>query len=150
LSGDGLQAAAARSALVDGLVLQFWGEQVAANPKLGKGVAVSAIGGFGRGQLFPYSDIDLMFCIDKAAEKMAKEPIRKVSQALWDCGLHVSLVTRPPGDCERLDPANPEFALALLDLRRLGGDPEVYARLSEKSVSKLRSRDGKAALNSPN
>ena len=144
MSGDGLQAAAARSALVDGLVLQFWGEQVAANPKLGKGVAVSAIGGFGRGQLFPYSDIDLMFCIDKAAEKLAKEPIRKVSQALWDCGLHVSLVTRPPGDCERLDPANPEFALALLDLRRLGGDPEVYARLSEKSVSKLRSRDGKA------
>ena len=143
-TGNGLHAAAARSALVDGLVLQFWNEQVAANPKLNKGVAVCAIGGFGRGQLFPYSDIDLMFCIDKAAEKLVKEPVRQVSQALWDCGLHVSLVTRPPGDCERLDPANPEFALALLDLRPLGGDPEVYARLHDKSVAKLRSRDGKA------
>jgi len=142
--GDGLQAAAARSALVDGLVMQFWEEQVAANPELQKGVAVCAIGGFGRGQLFPYSDVDLLFCIDKSAEKLAKEPIRRVSQSLWDCGLQVSLVTRLPGQCERLDEANPEFSLALLDLRGLGGDKDVYARLREKSVAKLRSRDGKA------
>jgi len=50
LHGDGLQAAAARSALVDGLVMQFWQHQVTANPKLTKGVAVCAIGGFGRGK----------------------------------------------------------------------------------------------------
>ena len=67
-----------------------------------------------------------------------------MSQSLWDCGLQVSFVTRPPGECERLDPANPEFALALLDLRWLGGDQDVFARLKEKSVAKLRSRDGKA------
>jgi [protein-PII] uridylyltransferase len=143
-SGDGLQAAAARSALVGGLVMQFWAEQVAANPKLGKGVAVCAIGGFGRGQLFPYSDVDLMFSVEKGSEKLAKEPIRSVSQSLWDCGLQVSFVTRPPGECERLDVANPEFALALLDLRWLGGDQDVFARLKEKCVAKLRSRDGKA------
>jgi [protein-PII] uridylyltransferase len=143
-NGDGLHAAAARSALVDALVMQFWEEQVAANPKLAKGVAVCAIGGFGRGQLFPYSDIDLMFCFEKSAEKLVKEPIRQVSQSLWDCGLHVSLVTRPPQACERLDQANPEFALALLDLRPLGGDKDIYARLSDKAVAKLRSRDGKA------
>jgi [protein-PII] uridylyltransferase len=142
-SGDGLKAAAARSALVDGLVLQFWGEQVAAEPKLAKGVAICAIGGFGRGQLFPCSDVDLMFALEKGAEKLAKEPIRRVSQSLWDCGLQVSLVTRTPGECERLNPANPEFAIALLELRSLGGDKDVFARLSKKSVAKLRSRDGK-------
>ena len=143
-SGDGLQAAAARSALVDGLVMQFWEQQVAANPKLAKGVAVCAIGGFGRGHLFPYSDVDLMFSVDKGAEKLAKEPIRSVSQSLWDCGLQLSFVTRPPGECERLDVANPEFALALLDLRQIGGDQDVFARLNEKCVAKLRARDGKA------
>ena len=88
-SGDGLQAASARAALVDELVMRFWDEELLANPKLGNGVAVCAIGGFGRGQLFPYSDVDLMFCIEKGAEKAAKEPIRRVSQSLWDCGLHV-------------------------------------------------------------
>ncbi len=100
-SGDGLQAATARSAFVDGLVMEFWERQVAVHPRLAKGVAVCAIGGFGRGQLFPYSDVDLMYSVEKGAEKLAKEPIRSVSQSLWDCGLQVSVVTRPPGECER-------------------------------------------------
>ena len=52
-TGDGLKAAAARSALVDGLVLKFWQAELASNPRLSRGVAVCAIGGFGRGQLFP-------------------------------------------------------------------------------------------------
>jgi [protein-PII] uridylyltransferase len=142
--GDGLRAAAARAALVDELVRLFWDAEVRANPKLNKGIALCAIGGFGRGQLFPFSDVDLLFCVEKGAETLAKEPIRRLSQSLWDCGLQVSLTTRPPGECERLDAANPEFALALLDLRRIGGDDAVFAKLRDKAVAKMRSRDGKA------
>ena len=144
LSGDGLRAASARAELVDELVMRFWNEEVKANPKLGVGVAVTAIGGFGRGHLFPYSDVDLFFCVEKSAEKLAKESIRRVSQSLWDCGLQVSLTTRPPGECERLDAVNPEFGLALLDLRKIGGDEAVFAKLRDKSVAKLRSKDAKA------
>ena len=143
-SGDGLQASTARAALVDELVRLFWNAEVRANPKLNKGIALCAIGGFGRGQLFPFSDVDLLFCVEKGAETLAKEPIRRLSQSLWDCGLQVSLTTRPPGECERLDAANPEFALALLDLRRIGGDDAVFAKLRDKAVAKMRSRDGKA------
>ncbi len=144
LSGDGLRAASARAALVDELVLRFWNEEVKANPKLSVGVAVTAIGGFGRGHLFPYSDVDLMFCVEKGAEKLAKDAIRRVSQSLWDCGLQVSLTTRPPGECERLDGVNPEFALSLLDLRKIGGDDAVFVKLRDKSVAKLRAKDSKA------
>ena len=144
LSGDGLRVATARAALVDELVMRFWDQEVKANPKLGKGVAVTAIGGFGRGQLFPYSDVDLFFCVEKGAEKVAKESIRRVSQSLWDCGLQVSLTTRPTGECERFDSANPEFGLALLDLRKIGGDDAVFAKLNDKAVAKMRLRDAKA------
>jgi [protein-PII] uridylyltransferase len=144
LNGDGLRAATARAALVDELVMRFWSAEVDADPKLGKGIAVAAIGGFGRGHLFPYSDVDLFFCVEKSAEKVAKEAVRRVSQSLWDCGLQVSLTTRPPDECERLDTANPEFGLALLDLRSIGGDDAVFAKLRDKSVVKLRSRDAKA------
>lgn len=144
LSGDGLKAAAARAALVDELVMRFWNEEVKANPKLSVGIAVTAIGGFGRGHLFPYSDVDLMFCVEKSAEKLAKDAIRRVSQSLWDCGLQVSLTTRPPGECERLDVVNPEFALSLLDLRKIGGDDAVFVKLRDKSVAKLRAKDAKA------
>jgi [protein-PII] uridylyltransferase len=144
LNGDGLRAAGARAVLVDELVLRFWNEEVRANQKLGNGVAVAAIGGFGRGHLFPYSDVDLLFCAEKGVEKQAKDPIRRVSQSLWDCGLQVSLTTRPPGECERLDEANPEFGLALLDLRKICGDEDVFAKLRDKAVAKMRSRDAKA------
>ena len=144
LRGDGLRATTARAALVDELVMRFWDEEVRSNPKLGIGVAVTAIGGFGRGQLFPYSDVDLFFCVEKSSEKVAKESIRRVSQSLWDCGLQVSLTTRPPGECERLDTANPEFGLALLDLRKIGGDDAVFTNLRDKAVAKMRSRDAKA------
>jgi [protein-PII] uridylyltransferase len=144
LSGDGLRAATARAALVDELVMRFWIQEVKANPKLSVGVAVMAIGGFGRAHLFPYSDVDLFFCVEKSAEKLAKEPIRRVSQSLWDCGLQVSLTALPPGECERLNTANPEFGLALLDVRRIGGDEAVFAKLRDKSVAKMRAKDTKA------
>jgi [protein-PII] uridylyltransferase len=144
LNGDGQRAAAGRCSLVDELVLRFWSAEVAAEPKLAKGVAVTAVGGYGRGQLFPYSDVDLLFCVEKGSADRAKEPIRRVSQSLWDCGMQVSLTTRAPGECERFDPANPEFGLSLLDLRCIGGDEELFAKLSEKVVGRMRSRDAKA------
>ncbi len=143
-NGDGLRATMARSALVDEFVLRFWSVELKADPALGKGVTVCAIGGYGRGQLFPCSDVDLLFCIEKGMEKPAKEPIRRLSQSLWDCGLQVSLATRMPGDCERLNEDNPEFALSLLDIRWLGGDAALFSRLQDKSLAKLRSRDGRA------
>jgi [protein-PII] uridylyltransferase len=144
LNGDGLRAAAGRAALVDELVMRFWAGEVAAEPKLAKGVAVTAVGGYGRGELFPCSDLDLFFCVEKSSAERAKEPIRRVSQSLWDCGMQVSLATRAPGECERFDAANPEFGLSLLDLRFLGGDTDLFQKLSQKAVGKMRSRDAKA------
>ncbi len=124
--------------------MRFWAAEVAAEPKLAKGVAVTAVGGYGRGELFPYSDVDLLFCVEKSSAERTKEPIRRVSQSLWDCGMQVSLTTRGPGECERFDATNPEFGLSLLDLRFLGGDAELFQKLSQKAVGKMRSRDAKA------
>jgi len=58
-------------------------------------------------------------------------------------GLQVSLNTRTPAECERFEPTNPEFGIALLDLRSVGGDAELFARLQGKSVARLRHRDAK-------
>jgi [protein-PII] uridylyltransferase len=144
LNGDGLRAVTARSALVDELVLRFWAAEVADEPKLAKGVTLAAVGGYGRGELFPSSDVDLLVCVEKGSAERAEEPVRRVSQSLWDCGMQVSMNARPVGDCERFDAANPEFGLSLLDLRAIGGDPIVFAKLSEKAVAKMRLRDVKA------
>jgi [protein-PII] uridylyltransferase len=144
LNGDGLRAAGARAALVDGLVLRLWAMETAADARLGKGVALAAVGGYGRGLLFPYSDVDLLVCVEKNQVGASKQAVRRMSQSLWDCGLQVSLSTRTPAECERFEVGNPEFGLSLLDVRLVGGDAELFARLRDKSVAKLRQRDAKA------
>jgi [protein-PII] uridylyltransferase len=144
LNGDGLQAAAARSALVDSMILRTWAVEAAADPRLRSGFALVAIGGYGRGLLFPYSDIDLMCCVEESAAANAKPSIRRLSQSLWDCGVQLSLSIRPPGECDHFQPGNAEFSLSLLDLRYLGGDLEIFNRLRDKAVGKMRQRDAKA------
>ena len=57
--------------------------------------AVVALGGYGRRELFPYSDVDLLYLLDgKVSEKELKQPIRRISQELWDCGIRLSPQTR--------------------------------------------------------
>jgi [protein-PII] uridylyltransferase len=142
--GDGTRAVAARAALVDEVVRRLWGREVATDRKLASGVAIAAIGGYGRGVLFPHSDVDLLVCAAKPA--VVKDAVRRLSQTLWDSGLQVALMTRSPKDCERFDAANPEFALALLDLRSISGDEEVVESLQRKLNENRRGRDGKRIL----
>jgi [protein-PII] uridylyltransferase len=144
LNGDGLRAIQARARLVDSLVERFWSAETAVQPVLAKGIVVAAIGGYGCAQLFPHSDIDLLICVEKKAEPVVQEAIRRISQSLWDCGLQVALTTRSLAECERFDPANAELGLALLDLRSVAGDGELFARLRDKAVAKMLVRDAKA------
>ena len=143
VDGDGLAAIAARSALVDDLVSRLWAAEVARDGAPTKGMVVLAVGGYGRAQLFPCSDIDLLFCADKGEAERAKDAIRRVSQALWDCGMRVSPVTRKVSECERFSAGNAEFGLSLLDRRVIAGDAAVFARLDEKVCGKMMTRDAK-------
>jgi [protein-PII] uridylyltransferase len=161
--GDGLTAVSARAAVVDGMIGELWlretraddalkESQVSKGPNASKGarafsdlgsrVTLAAVGGYGRGELFPESDIDLLFCVAKG--EAPKTAIRSITQVLWDCGLRVSPITRLLGDCERLEPENVEFALALLDRRWLAGDSALYARLDTKAAAKMLAKDCKA------
>jgi [protein-PII] uridylyltransferase len=141
----------ARSDAVDALVASLWTEACAAEPQLVRNVALVAIGGYGRRELFPYSDVDLMFLVEpklaaKVFEALIKPAIRRMSQSLWDCGLRLSPQTRRLTECERFDPENTEFALALLDQRPLGGDATLHERLQSQALAKMFDRDRDAIL----
>jgi len=140
---DGLAAIASRSTLVDELVVRLWTAEVAADAALAKGVVLAAIGGYGRSQLFPHSDIDLLFCAEKGEAEYAKGAIRRVTQALWDCGMRVSPMTRKLSECERFQAENAEFGLSLFDRRMLIGDVALFAKLDEKIRGKLMVKDAK-------
>ena len=138
---------AARAAAVDELVSALWGQAVGRDPRLSVGFALVAIGGYGRRQLFPYSDVDLLFLLDgRLAEKDVKDAIRRVNQEMWDCGIRVSPVTRKMAECERFDPENAEFLLSLMDHRMVVGDVALYGKLAGQCVPKLLQREHKAAM----
>jgi [protein-PII] uridylyltransferase len=153
LTGQGSVALARRTALVDSIVERLWNETfIAADSGLPgsdskpaggpKNFALVATGGFGRGWLFPHSDIDLLFLhADGGSEKEFKDTVRSLSQDLWDLRLKLSPVTRNLAECERLDPNNVEFAISLLDCRYLAGDRELFSKLREKVVPRLVARE---------
>ena len=142
---SGAETIAARTAALDHLVIGLWQLAVEANSLLQSGVALVAVGGYGRRQLFPYSDVDLLFLLDqRMAEKDSKDAIRRLNQGMWDSGIRVSVATRKLAECERFDPENVEFALSLIDHRLVSGDTSVYGKLAETVAPKLLQREHKA------
>ena len=145
LGGEGRVALTRRAALVDAIVRRLWDEIIVASapsdPDGPKNFALVATGGFGRGWLFPHSDIDLLFLCAGNSEGEFKDPIRRFSQELWDLRMKLSPATRNLAECEKLDPNNVEFAIALLDCRYLAGDRELFSRLREKAVPRLVERE---------
>jgi len=141
-NGDGVAAIAARAKLVDELLTRLWNAEAARDPEAARKVAVVAVGGYGRAQLFPYSDIDVMFCVEKGDPP--KDAVKRTTQALWDCGLRVSPMTRAVGECERFNASNAEFGLSLLDRRLVAGEPAIFEKLETKAIAKMMARDAKA------
>jgi [protein-PII] uridylyltransferase len=95
------------------------------------GVALAAVGGYGRRELFPHSDIDLLFlAVDEATRDKLKEPLAPFLRGLWDSGLRISQSVRTAEECGQFDTNNIELFISLLDRRFLTGDQSVYAKLA--------------------
>ena len=137
-NGDGAACLRRRTSLVDTLVSGLWSlVGGTARP-----IALVATGGYGRRELFPYSDVDLMFlCPDARTETASRDLIRSMSQALWDSGLRASTMTRNVRECDRFAPENFEFTLSLLDRRLVTGHAESFALLKEKVLPALMLRE---------
>ncbi|MGA2019639.1 MAG: [protein-PII] uridylyltransferase [Candidatus Sulfotelmatobacter sp.] len=146
-SGDGRAAVAQRTLIIEDILRRLWREFVSSDERGPRGFALVATGGFGRGWLFPYSDIDLLFLFaDHGSEEIHKEEVQRFSQELWDLKLKLSPASRTLAECDRYDPNNTEFTISLLDCRFLAGDQELFARLHDKVIPKLVARESKALL----
>jgi [protein-PII] uridylyltransferase len=146
-TGDGRNAVGQRTLLIEDILKRLWREFISSDEAGPRGFSLVATGGFGRGWLFPYSDIDLLFLFaDRASEETHKEEVQRFSQELWDLKLKLSPASRTLSECDRFDPNNTEFTISLLDCRYLAGDRELFARLHDKSIPKLVARESKALL----
>ncbi len=146
-TGDGRAAVAQRTQLIEDILRRLWRECISSDERGPQGFALVATGGFGRGWLFPYSDIDVLFLFaDRGGETAHKEAVRRFSQELWDLKLKLSPASRTLAECDRFDPNNTEFTISLLDCRFLAGDGELFARLHDKTIPKLVGREAKPLL----
>lgn len=152
-TGDGRAAVHARTRLVEEILHRLWrefiaiGESGSSSLERPANFALVATGGFGRGWLFPHSDIDLLFLFaDRDSEQAFKDPVRRFSQELWDLRLKLSPASRTLSECERYDPNNTEFTISLLDCRYLAGDRDLFRRLHDKVIPKLVMRESKTLV----
>src|ERR1700686_3897705 len=146
-TGGGRVAVAQRTRLIEEILKRLWRDLVSTDEAGPRDFALVVTGGFGRGWLFPYSDIDLLFLYaDRAAEEAHKDVVRRFSQELWDLKLKLSPASRTLAECDRFDPNNTEFTISLLDCRYLAGDRDLFAKLHEKIIPKLVMREAKPLL----
>ncbi len=122
---DAAVAIAGRTARVDKLVQQRWQWMPAE-------VALIAVGGYGRKELFPYSDIDLLILTpDQKTQLAIKEPLAMFLRDLWDGGLRISQTVHTPQECNQIDAQNAELAVSLLDRRWLAGSEALFREIRD-------------------
>lgn len=137
-TGDGLDATRQRSTAVDRIV----SDHFAASFREGSSLALAAVGGYGRQQLFPHSDVDLLVLVDKQSTAAIRDQLSVFLRDLWDRGLRVSHSVHTPSEAASFTDDNIELHMSLLDVRFLSGDSALIDQLEERLPSfYLREKD---------
>jgi [protein-PII] uridylyltransferase len=130
-TGNAAAVQAGLTAVIDRLAMEAFGATLAS--AFPKGAAMLAVGGFGRRELFPYSDIDIMVLLDsEALTGSIKDSLSGFVRLLWDAGLRLSHSVHTVNECLEVHEQNIELNISLLDRRFLAGDHDVFAKLESR------------------
>ena len=113
------------------------------NPTESERLSVIAVGGYGRGEMAPFSDVDLLFLIPYKATAWSESVIESMLYMLWDLKLKVGHATRTIDDCVRLGSEDFTIQTALLEHRFVDGDAALADELEEKLRKDLFSGSGR-------
>ncbi len=113
----------ARARLMDQLIVRAWRRLIPVTDQL----ALVAVGGYGRGELHPGSDVDLMVLgSSDQALTQHQSPISAFLTFLWDVGIEVGQSVRTPQDCEAQGRADVTVATNLMEARLLAGPDQLF------------------------
>ncbi|HRQ35987.1 MAG TPA: nucleotidyltransferase domain-containing protein, partial [Chiayiivirga sp.] len=116
---------ARRAKTVDRIVVSAWTRGFAGAP----GLALVATGGYGRGELFPCSDVDLLVLAEAESQRDQREAIERWFALLWDIGLAPGHAVRSVAQCVEAARADVTVATSILEARPLVGDSAALTRL---------------------
>ncbi|KIC37696.1 protein-PII uridylyltransferase [Ruegeria sp. ANG-R] len=108
-----------------------------ANPTQGEKIAVLAVGGYGRGEMAPSSDVDLLFLTPYKITAWAESVIESMLYMLWDLRLKVGHSSRTIKDCLRLGAEDFTIRTAMLEQRYLVGDQALAQELEARLKTDL-------------
>jgi [protein-PII] uridylyltransferase len=141
-TGDGRAAAIERTAFIDAVLVQLHDDHLTPGPAQGLEYCLVALGGYGRQELFPHSDIDLLFLApDEATRDARREAVAALTRSLWDLGMRVGSSSRALAECGELHRDNLEFSVSLLDCRFVAGDLKLFERLRHDVIPRLVARE---------
>ncbi|WP_170427061.1 [protein-PII] uridylyltransferase [Ruegeria arenilitoris] len=103
-----------------------------ATPTQGEKIAVLAVGGYGRGEMAPASDVDLLFLTPYKITAWAESVIESMLYILWDLRLKVGHSSRTIKDCLRLGADDFTIRTAMLEQRYLAGDAALADELEKR------------------
>ena len=131
----GIELCRERSALNDEIIVRALSEF---GFKDVKGISIIALGGYGRDELCPYSDIDLLILYSVKSKKWAKELTEHLLYFLWDLNLEIGHSVRTVDECIELSKDHDTTILtSLLDSRHIYGDEKLTKKLENKLYNEL-------------
>ena len=146
---DGLETARLIASIHDDIITALFDFTTthivrASNPTKSERLSLCAVGGYGRGEMAPESDVDLLFLIaEKKGSAYTEQVTEYMLYMLWDLGLKVGHATRTVEQSIKLAKEDQTILTALLDLRFLRGDEtlsnELYAKF-RKNITKGKGR----------
>jgi [protein-PII] uridylyltransferase len=107
------------------------------NPTEAERIAVVAVGGYGRAEMAPFSDVDLLFLTPWKVTPWAESVIESLLYILWDLKLKVGHATRTVRDCLRLAREDVTIRTALLESRHVAGEARLVEDLSDRLWSEV-------------
>ncbi|MGV1099959.1 [protein-PII] uridylyltransferase [Thiovibrio sp. JS02] len=113
------------------LIDDYLGDCFANCPEAQSGMALIALGGYGRRELFPYSDIDLLLLHEPRVEDRLTAVTEALFYPLWDAGLEVGHGVRTPEACLADARQDFFFQVAMLDARPLAGEEKLFTELRQ-------------------
>ncbi|UXA52638.1 [protein-PII] uridylyltransferase [Xanthomonas prunicola] len=116
---------ALRARAVDQLMRNAWTRCIPAD----SGLSLHAVGGYGRGELFPRSDVDVLVLGESAAQQQHEQALARLFALLWDVGLPISHAVRSPAQCT-VAAADQTVLTALIESRALVADAAARAALA--------------------
>jgi [protein-PII] uridylyltransferase len=113
-----------------------------ANPTAGEQMSIIAYGGYGRGELAPKSDVDLLFVLPYKKTPRSEQMVEHMLYTLWDLGLKVGHATRSLDDCIRQAKADMTIRTGLLEARFVWGEQSLFRELRRRFLKDVAASTG--------